>query len=47
MEDVSLIKSGNAPEIMNIIRKIALNIMKNDQKKSSIKRKLKMVEINN
>ncbi len=46
-EDASQIKSGNAPEIMNVIRKIALNIMKNDPtKKASIKRKLKMAAIN-
>jgi predicted transposase YbfD/YdcC len=46
-EDASQIKSGNAPEIMNIIRKIALNIIKNDPtKKASIKRKLKMAAIN-
>jgi predicted transposase YbfD/YdcC len=45
-EDASRIRRGNAAEVMNALRKVALNIVKNDKtRKASMKRKLKMAAL--
>jgi len=45
-EDDSCIRRGNAAEVMNAFRKIALNIVKQDKsRKASMKRKLKMAAL--
>lgn len=45
-EDDSRIRRGNAAEVMNAFRKLALNIVKNNTtRKASIKRKLKMAAL--
>ncbi|WP_199609839.1 hypothetical protein [Flocculibacter collagenilyticus] len=45
-EDDSRIRRGNAVEVMNAFRKLALNIVKTDTtKKASMKRKLKMAAL--
>ncbi len=45
-EDDSRIRRGNAAEVMNAFRKLALNIVKTDTtKKASMKRKLKMAAL--
>lgn len=45
-EDSSRIRRGNAAEVMNALRKVALNVVKNDTtRKASMKRKLKMAAL--
>lgn len=45
-EDSSRIRRGNAAEVMNALRKVALNIVKNDtRRQASMKRKLKMAAL--
>lgn len=45
-EDDSRIRRGNAAEVMNAFRKVALNIVKtNTTRKASMKRKLKMAAL--
>jgi len=45
-EDDSRIRRGNAAEVMNVLRKLALNIVKlNKTRKASMKRKLKMAAL--
>ncbi|MDP8108024.1 ISAs1 family transposase [Pasteurella atlantica] len=45
-EDNSRIRRGNAAEVMNAFRKLALNIVKTDTtRKASMKRKLKMAAL--
>ena len=45
-EDDSRIRRGNAAEVMNALRKLALNIVKtNTSRKASMKRKLKMAAL--
>lgn len=45
-EDDSRIRRGNAAEVMNALRKVALNLAKlNDTRKASMKRKLKMAAL--
>ncbi|MDC9725278.1 MAG: hypothetical protein PSN44_05090 [Gammaproteobacteria bacterium] len=45
-EDDSRIRRGHAAEVMNVLRKLALNTVKlNETRKASMKRKLKMAAL--
>ena len=45
-EDASRIRRGNAAEVMNALKKVALNIVKSDTtRNASMKRKLKMAAL--